>query len=251
MSSDRPPLIIAHRGESRDAPENTLAALRLAWERGARAVECDVRLSRDGQVVVLHDADLRRVGRSRLRAADSTLAQLQTVDIGTWKQARWAAERVSRLEDFLASVPRGCCLFVEVKVGPEIVPSLARCLRGNARSGRHLVLLSFRRDTLTAIARALPGWKTCLLLTARQWARPGGLAAALAAARELRCTGVDLERHRRLDRTCVASVHAAGLALYVWTVNRPATARRLAEVGVDGITTDRCAWLRQRVPHRA
>jgi len=250
MNTQHLPLIIAHRGESRDAPENTLGAICLAWERGARAVEIDVRRSTDGEVVVIHDADLRRVGRSRLTVAAATSAALRGVDVGTWKHRRWAGERVPLLADVLATVPPNGRLFVEIKTDPGIVPGLVRVMAACPLAPRQVLFMSFDRDTMAAVARALPAHEACLLLTARQLFGGDGVAGAVATARALGCTSIDVQTHRRVGRAVVEAVHAADLGLYVWTVNRVSTARRLAAAGIDGITTDRCAWMRERLAAR-
>lgn len=238
------PLLIAHRGESRDAPENTLAAIRLAWERGARAVEIDVHRSADGATVVIHDADTRRIGGPRQLVARQTLAELRAIDAGAWKHRRWRGERVPVLEEVLATVPRGGRLFVELKAGPECVPGVAAAVQAGGLAAEQVLALAFDEAVVAAAAQALPENEVCLLLDAAQWTPRGALERKIARARELGARGFDVEVHRRLDAAVVRAVHAAGLRLYVWTVNRLSTARRLADAGVDGITTDRCAWLR-------
>jgi len=250
MKTPRSQLVIAHRGESHDAPENTLGAVQLAWERGARAVEIDVRLTADGEVVVVHDADLRRVGRSRLTIAGSTAAALRAIDVGSWKHPRWAGERVPLLAEVLATVPRGGRLFVEIKTGPAIVPALAQVMQASPLAPRQVIIMSFDRGTMAEVARALPDYEACLLLTARQLFARDGVAGAIAAARAHGCVSLDVQRHRRLDAAVIEAVHAAGMRLYTWTVNRVSTARRLAAAGIDGITTDRCAWMRERLGAR-
>lgn len=247
IEAARHPLLIAHRGESAEAPENTLGAVRLAWDRGDRAVEIDVRLTADGGIVVIHDADLRRTGGVRRSVAKSTWPELAGLDVGRWKHACWAGERVPLLADVLSTVPSGAALFVEVKVGAEIVGALAEVVREHSRVGVSLVFMSFDPGTVKALARGLPGHAICLLCTARQWLGRGGIATTIALARDCGASALDLETHGRLDSRVVAAVHDAGLRLYVWTVNRVATARRLAAAGVDGITTDRCAWMHERL----
>jgi glycerophosphoryl diester phosphodiesterase len=103
---------------------------------------------------------------------------------------------------------------------------------------------------MAAVARELPRHEACLLLTARQLFGGEGVAGAIAAARAHGCVSLDVQRHRRLDAAVIAAVHAADMRLYTWTVNRLSTARRLAAAGIDGITTDRCAWMRERLATR-
>src|SRR3954466_7120047 len=116
--------IIAHRGASHDAPENTLAAARLAWAQHADALEVDVHLTRDGRLAVIHDPDTRRTADVARAVAESTLAELPQLDVGTWKDRRFAAERIPALEDVFAVVPDGKRVFVEIKGGPEVVREL-------------------------------------------------------------------------------------------------------------------------------
>src|SRR5262249_38764427 len=97
--------IIAHRGASHDAPENTLAAMRLAWAQGADAIECDVHLARDGELVVVHDPDARRTTGVALEVARASVAELQQLDAGRWKDARFAGEKIPTLDEVLALVP--------------------------------------------------------------------------------------------------------------------------------------------------
>src|SRR5580698_8356847 len=99
--------IIAHRGSSFEAPENTLAAVNLAWRQRADAVEIDVHLSRDGRLVVIHDSNTRRTTGVNRKVARQTLAELHALDAGRWKGLTWLGEKIPSLEEVLASVPPG------------------------------------------------------------------------------------------------------------------------------------------------
>ena len=108
-------LIIAHRGESYDAPENTLASINLAWERGAEAVEIDVHLSKDNQVVVIHDPNTLRVSGIKKKIKNSTVADLKKLDVGSWKSAEFKNEKIPTLKEVLATVPQSKKLIIEIK----------------------------------------------------------------------------------------------------------------------------------------
>src|SRR5262249_52335116 len=125
--------IIAHRGASLDAPENTLASARLGWEQGADAVEVDVRQSRDGHIVVIHDAHTRRTARVRKRVRAHSLAELRALDVGRWKHRHFAGERIPTLNEVIETVPPGKRLFVEIKSGPECLPQFVDTVK---RSGK-------------------------------------------------------------------------------------------------------------------
>src|SRR5512141_12305 len=108
------PLVLGHRGASADAPENTLAAFRLAMQQGADGVELDVWRCASGEVVVAHDEDLQRVAGSPLRIPDARLDELRAADVGAWKGARWRGERIPRLDEVLEALP-GAVVNVELK----------------------------------------------------------------------------------------------------------------------------------------
>src|SRR5580704_16419303 len=120
--------VIAHRGASFDAPENTLAAFRLAWKQGADGIEGDFYLTDDGEIVCLHDSDTGRTGDRKLSVGQSTLEQLRKVDVGISKGEKFRGERIPTLAEVLAIVPAGKRIFIEVKCGPQILPALKRNL---------------------------------------------------------------------------------------------------------------------------
>ena len=129
------PQIVAHRGASHDAPENTLAAFRLGFEQGADAIEGDFRVTRDGVIIAMHDADFRRTTGDPRRVEDVDFEDVQQLDAGSW--GRWAGgafagERVPRLEEVLAIVPEARVLFIEVKGTRTMVPALIETIASRA-----------------------------------------------------------------------------------------------------------------------
>lgn len=100
-------MITAHRGASYDAPENTLAAINLAWEQGADAIEADFYLTRDGQIVAFHDRTAKRTGGVDRAVESMTLAELKQLDVGSWKSAAFAGEPVPTFVEVLANIPAG------------------------------------------------------------------------------------------------------------------------------------------------
>src|SRR5687767_15734678 len=99
--------IIAHRGASGEAPENTLSAMKLAWAQGADAIELDLWLSKDGKLVVFHDADTKRFEKQPRKIPELTWDEVQTLDVGSWKGAQFKGERIPTLESILATIPPG------------------------------------------------------------------------------------------------------------------------------------------------
>lgn len=237
------PEIVAHRGASFEAPENTLAALRLGFAEGADAGECDIRLTRDGHAILLHDATTRRTANDShdLLAAASTLAELRALDVGMWKSPRWAGEKIPMLAEALAVVPSGRRLLVEIKCGVEILPVVEAAMQASGVSSSALLLMSFDCAVTAEAKRRFPAVEVWQII---EWRRGLAVADLIAQARAAGLDGLDLDKKFPLDAATVAQVHAAGLKLGVWTVDDSALARRLAAAGVDSITTNRPGWLR-------
>jgi glycerophosphoryl diester phosphodiesterase len=241
--------IVAHRGASYDAPENTLAAARLAWEQGADALECDVHLTRDGRLAVIHDSDTRRVTGAAHAVAELTFAELRRLDVGRWKDVRFAGERVPSLDELLATVPPGRRVFVEVKGGPEAVPELRRCVAGSRLPAERVVVISFHLATVVAAKESLPRCRG-LWIVEREAGRPGGALAIdpiIAEARAAGVDGLDIDVNWPVEAEVVRRVTTAGLAVWVWTIDDAEVARQMAGHGVSGIATNRPGYLRTRL----
>lgn len=236
-----PPVeIIAHRGYSAKAPENTVAAFRAAWEAGADACELDLYLSRDGEVVVIHDTTTKRTTGVDLPVAETASAELLKLDAGAWKDAAYAGERIPLLQEALDTLPAGKQrFFLEIKCGPEVVPALKAILEPMRDRSAQLVAISFNRESAAETKKALPWLPVYLLASGKtRDKKPNELRKFIDAARESGLDGLNLGRDWPWSETLVKEVREAGLGLYVWTVNDPGEARRLAALGLDGITTD-------------
>lgn len=244
-ADDRPPVeIIAHRGASHDAPENTVAAFRAAWEQHADGAELDIYLTADGHIVACHDKDTMRTARIRLTVAESTLEELRFLDVGHWKGPRFVNERIPTLQEMLATVPENKKVYVEVKCGPEIVPEMLRQLEASGHPPSQTPVICFNADVVAAVKTARPDLPAYWLSDLKE----GKTAESLIArAKEIHADGLDLKAGPELDQTFADKVQAAGLRLDVWTVNDPELARRMASIGVEGITTDRPEWLRMKL----
>ena len=242
--------IIAHRGASYDAPENTLSAVRLGWEQGADAVEVDVHCSRDGKIVVIHDPTLRKLARCSGKVCNKSLAELKQLDVGKWKHSRWAGERIPTVEEVLETIPRGKRLFIEIKCGAESVPELARAIERSGTSPKSVVIIGFSLATMTDMKRARPDVESCWIVERRRnWANGRWAPAAdwvIERIRKAGLDGVDMGM-RGLHTEFIEEIKAARLKCYVWTVDSPFIAARLIRAGIDGVTTNRPGWLREQL----
>ncbi len=243
-------LITAHRGASHDAPENTLAAFRLAWEQEADAIEADFQLSRDGHIVCIHDDDTKRVAGMNHVVAQTPLAELRRLDVGRWKAPRFAGERLPTFAEVLASVPPGKHFFIELKTGPEIVPILVKDLESARSDPRFLTIIAFNADTIAACKQALPAIKAHWLTSFKQRMVVGGwrpTADEIAAAvKACGADGVGMKGDRKIvDRDFIDRLAAGGVGeFHVWTINDSDDARGFRDLGAMGITTNRPAWIR-------
>ena len=240
--------IIGHRGASFDAPENTVVAFNLSWAQKADASELDVHLTKDGKIVVIHDKDTKRVAGVDKNVADLMLAEVRMLDVGKWKGAKFAGEKIPTLEEMLATVPVGKRVFVEVKTGPEIVPELDRVLKASKLKPEQTPVISFNAQVIAQIKKSRPDLAAYWIVNMKPKGKGSPTADELIAkAKSIKADGLDLSVAPALDKAFADKVKNAGLKLYVWTVNDAAVARRMAEVGVDGITTDRPGWLREQL----
>jgi glycerophosphoryl diester phosphodiesterase len=244
--------IIAHRGASYDAPENTLTAVRLAWEQGADAVEVDVHCSRDGKIVVIHDPTLLKLARCSGKVCNKTLAELKQLDVGRWKHARWAGELIPTIEEVLETIPRGKRLFIEVKSATACVPELARAIARSGAAAKSVVVIGFSLETMTVAKRALPDFEVCWIVERkRNWRNGRWTPAAdwvIERVRNAGLDGVDMGVRGLLTKF-IEEIKAAKLKCYVWTVDSPFVAARLRQAGIDGVTTNRPGWMREQLHH--
>ena len=254
MSEPSLTTLIAHRGESSDAPENTLPAYQLAVERGF-GFECDLYLSRDGRIFTFHDRDLTRTtgGADTRKCAEASWDELRALDVGgwgKWKGSQFEGTRPALLEEVLELARDGRRIYLEVKAGPEAVAPIAAILASQRRANAGNVLfITFREDVCTELKRVLPDYKVYWLTFTRRrnvkWL--GSVAPAITAAEVVetlkRCgaDGVDMQFDPAIHTAdYIRTVHEAGFEFHVWVVNHPMKTLLAFCRGVDTVTTD-CA----------
>jgi glycerophosphoryl diester phosphodiesterase len=247
--------MVAHRGESHDAPENTLPSFDLAWSRGDEAAELDVHLTKDGKLIISHDPDTKRLSKGSVEMVikDHTADELRKLDMGSFKDAKYAGAPMPLLDEVLARLPDDPKrhLLIEVKIGPEAISELIRCLDRAKRPDGQVIIISFNADTIAEAKRRLPKIKAYWLAQQKQdkqtkmWAPAG--AELIAKAKSVNADGLDVQANEPIDAAFIKSAHDAGLELHVWTVDDPERAKALIAAGVDSITTNRAAWLREQV----
>lgn len=232
-------LFIAHRGLSALAPENTHAAFDLAWAHDCDGIELDVQVSRDGRVVVHHDAGLQRSAGVDAEVADQDYAALSALDIGSHFAAEFSRERMPLLADVITRMPAEKVIQVEVKPEVSRIDVVIDALT-DVRTDAQIYVMSFDPEQLSKLRDGLPQLPTLWIVDEDDARDPTALCErALAAG----FAGIDVH-HAVLDAAYVAQVHEAGLLLGCWTVNEAARMQTLAGWGVDMIASD-CAHLAQ------
>ncbi len=239
------PLIIAHRGASSVAPENTLVALATAVALGADGVEFDVRSTADGVPVLLHDATVDRTTDGSGDIASLAWAQVQRVDAGGWFRGRFAGERLPNLEavlEWAASYP-DLRLFVELKGSPDQYPGLAARLCAALEAAPSLAprthVIAFDPEWLVRVRETLPSVRTGLIYGRRP-------PDPVVAAQGLRADAL-IPAWRTLTGDDVARAHDLGLAVCPWTVDSAEQMEAMCTLGVDGFMTNDVALARGAV----
>lgn len=230
------PRVVAHRGGGRHAPENTLAAIRLGQSLGYTAHEFDVKLTRDGVAILMHDATLERTTNGQGRAADLTWAQLQGLDAGSWHSAAFRGEKIPSFEA-AARLLREKETMAHIEIKPT--PGFDRATGEHvARETRRLwqgaavppIFSSFSYEALMAAKAVVPeiprGWLIDQF-TEADWDRLAALEAASLHT-----------NHKKFDVAWVKPLHEAGYRIMLYTVNDRERAKELLAAGVDGVFTD-------------
>jgi glycerophosphoryl diester phosphodiesterase len=251
-ANPHPPVVVAHRGASAYAPENTLAAVDKADDLGITWVENDVQRTKDGELVIIHDTNLMRTtnveevfpDRAPWKVSDFTLKEIKRLDAGSWFSPAYAGTRVPTLEKYLERVSRHHQkLLMEIKA-PELYPGIEKqTLRELHREGwldrdhvKHkLVIQSFSADSVKAVHKLRPDVKTGFL----------GTPAVAELPQYAKFTDQINPSFRTVTPEYIAAVHSLPgahgrpLEAYTWTVDDGPTAARLKGYGVDGIISNK------------
>jgi len=240
------PDVVAHRGSSGAAPENTLAAIKLALDHRSDTVENDIQRTSDGELVIMHDVTLTRntdveevfPDRAPWNVGDFTLAEIKRLDAGSWFAPEFAGQRVPTLEQWVKAVGRRAGMLLEPK-SPELYPGIEQDLDKELRSlpdfnralrAGKVAVQSFNHEWLRAYADLAPDVPVGLLYGNKP--TDSDIAAASTWAEQVNpALGV-------IDEATVDAIHAADMETHVWTVNAGQDMRRAINWDVDGIITN-------------
>jgi len=245
------PLLVAHRGASYEAPENTVASVKLAWTKRADAIEVDIHMTRDHQILVIHDKSTKRTAGVDLSIAANDYASFKDLEVGSWKSPDYIGEPLPLLEEVLKHVSDGKQIFIEIKCPKEVLPHLKQVVHDSGLLAQQTVFIAFDWETIRQTKLIFPS-SACYWLSGFKQDKTSGAwepsaAEVLERALEAKVDGVDVSHTGPVSAQFVAAAHEKGLEVHVYTVNEVADARRVMKAGVDGITTDRPLYLRERL----
>jgi glycerophosphoryl diester phosphodiesterase len=244
LAIGKAPLIVAHRGASHAAPENTLAAFKLAWTEKADGIEGDFHLTSDGEVVCIHDATLKRTAGVDRPVKDTPWEALSKLDVGSWKSPAYKAERIPRLADVLEVLPPDKLFFLEIKAGVEIVMPIEVILTARKADPRQVFLISFDAAVIRECRKQMPQYQAHWISSLKEINQPGKADHFLAELESTGAQGLQFNVKAPVSVAWLQSVKAKDYLLTSWVVDDVVTARKMIEVGVDHITTNRPLLIR-------
>jgi glycerophosphoryl diester phosphodiesterase len=243
--------IIAHRGESFDAPENTLKAINLAWDRGVLAVEIDIRLTKDNEILIIHDKNTFRTSHKYLNVKRSTLKGLKAINIGYKKDSQWTNQQIPTLKEVLETVPQNGKLIIEIKSNYKILNKLHEELSRTKLLDSQIEIIAFNIKTLAKAKLLLPQFKMLYLLNLDYywfwWFHRINKTEIIKKVKESKLDGVNVWAGKILNKEFISDFKKENLLVYVWTVDSPQKAQVLIKDGAAGIATNRAHWMTQQL----
>lgn len=241
--NDNHPIIIAHRGGAKLAPENTLVSFKNAIAIGVDMIEIDVHFSKDSEIIVIHDESLDRTTNGTGEVKDLTLDEIKKYDAGSWFSEDYKNEKVPTLTEVLQTINAQCKLLIEIKDGDERYPGLEKKIVETIKehnAEEWVVVQSFNKNSILRIKEFYPDLITYYLLG------KGGFNDFYTEVSDQISKGKSIEKkfdgiapnHKVLDKNKVDLLHKTGFGIFTYTVNDKEDMQKVIELGVDGIITD-------------
>jgi len=237
-------MIVAHRGASYAAPENTIPSFNLAFKENADFIEGDFRLTNDNEIVCIHDADTKRVSGNniKLNVRTSSLAELKELDLGSWKEEIYKGTTIPTLREVLHTIPEGKGIYIEIKDYRKIfIQKLSEILKTSHIPPDKIRIISFDKDTIRSAKEYFSDIKSYWLFESffpftviPKYFIHKKIIRTLTA---LKCDGVDLNAATYIDHKLVKSLREKRLDVCVYGVDEEDEAVGLISLGVDSLTT--------------
>ena len=243
------PVIVAHRGASADAPENTLPAFELAWKQGADAIEGDFHLTKDKRIVCIHDKTTKRYCKTNLVVKDSTLAELKRLDVGHQFAGQFKGTSIPTLKEVLAIVPSNKKIYIEIKCGAEITPFLVKQVKSSSLSDSQIIIISFQAEVIRRIKEVAPQWKAYWLSSFRKDGNGQLVPTVQTVERTLKRIQADGFSSSKdlIHQDFIKDILSKRFEYHVWTIDQPAVAKKFLKWGAQSITTNQPKTLREQI----
>lgn len=228
--------IIAHRGASGYAPENTLSSIKKAIQMGVDGIEIDIQLTKDNKIVVFHDWKLGRTAEGNKYIFESLSDELHRLNAGVWFSSEFKEDKIPSLEDVLNLLPDSMMLNIEIKDISRghrgIEKYLVDILDRHAEKKKNIIISSFHHNVLSALYKQDKELKLGFLTS----------SDLVDIATYIKSTGIHCYSYHPevnlITREAVESLHKIGIKVFVWTVNSEEDFRYLESIGVDGVITN-------------
>jgi glycerophosphoryl diester phosphodiesterase len=236
LAGTKNPLVIAHRGASSKAPENTLAAYDLAWQLGSDAIEIDLRKTKDSFLVCSHDNNLNRVSSNKKSISSMLLSEINEIDVGSWKSSKFKSERVPLLSKVLSVIPEGKKVFLEIKGGLKEIDELISIVKKSKLKIKNCHFLSYVPSNIRRIKKDFPSFKATLNTIPALYNYEIDKIKELI--RSTNSDGISLHIDSSESIKLVKKLKKDENFVIAWTVNDSRFMRKLAKWQADGIITD-------------
>jgi glycerophosphoryl diester phosphodiesterase len=241
-------MIVAHRGESHEAPENTLPAFELAWEQGVDAIEADFHLTQDGHIVCIHDRNTKRVSDTHVVVRNATLAELRKLDVGGHFGATFEGTTMPTMAEVLSTVPDQKRIYIEVKCGTEIISPLLEQIEKAGLKSEQIVVICFKAKVLQELKAKAPQYNVSWLCNFHE-NEAGDMTPSLETVLEtlalIQANG--LSSNSAIPESFIEAIEQKGYAWHVWTIDDLETAQRMHALGAKSITSNRAGFIRKNL----
>ena len=234
-------MIIAHRGVSFTLPENSLPAFEASWELGVDGIEGDFHLTKDGEIVCIHDDDTDRVCQTKAIIHKSTLKDLKKLELRHEGDSSLNI-KIPTLAEVIKTVPKGRKIFIEIKCGSEIVSPLLNQLSKSKMNIDEIVIISFHSDVIKKLKDMNPIYKALLLYS---YEDGQDLDSLIDEALSLNANGISTDNES--SKLFLDKVIDAGLEYHSWTIDDADVALELIEWGSSSITTNNPESIMKRI----
>ncbi len=254
LNSKTAPIIVAHRGASYAAPENTIPSFKLAFKEKADFIEGDFWLTNDNEIVCIHDPDTKRVSGNnfKLIVQSSSLAELKQIDVGSWKNKEFKGTRIPTLPEILQIIPNGKGIYIEIKDRREIfLKKLAETLKQFSLSNDKIRIITFNTKVVKLAKKYFPDIKIYWLFGWYFLKKKRFYSFAqkrlMNTFQRLDCNGIDVNAAPYIDEKLIQFFHNSNLDFCAYDVDKLDDAINLINLGIDSITTNSPLKMREDI----